>query len=412
MAAAPPPARRPGRPPSLTRDDVARAALEEGVTQLSMPVVARRLGVGHSTLYRYVHDRDDLLLAALDLALREFTWPPAEQDWRELLMSFADAVWRFLERYPGMAEATQVVPALPARALDIADEYVSRLRGAGLSRREALTAVSFVVELTVAAEISGRRMNRVFETPRGRRSLQELFGEALSGDPASRRGWLHEKLAIMVDGLANRLGECGTTVLPQVAGPVRSTVPPARGEIGEAGRRIARKSGLAAVSVHAVANELDVDTAAVRQVVGDRDGVVVAMLDAVAGDVVIAVPPPVPEPRTELLAVATAGYLALSADPWAVVALAVDHLASPAIMSVAERVFTAFRAAGVPQESLGHANRILWGHVYGAVLNQSPPDTFARRVATSANLPAPTGPARSTLGIEIVVDGLLAHLAT
>src|SRR5204863_9626917 len=141
---------------------------------------------GHSTLYRYVHDRDDLLLGALDLALREFTWPPAEQDWRELLMSVADAVWRFLERYPGMAEATQVVPALPARALDIADEYVSRLRGAGLSRREALTAVSFVVELTVAAEISGRRMNRVFETPRGRRSLQELFGEALSGDPASR----------------------------------------------------------------------------------------------------------------------------------------------------------------------------------------------------------------------------------
>ena len=391
---------------------MARAALDEGVTQLSMPTVARRLGVGHSTLYRYVHDRDDLLLAALDLALREFAWPPAEQGWRALLTSFADATWRFLERYPGMAEATQVVPALPAKALEIADEYVTRLRAAGLSRRDALTAVSFVAELTVAAEISGRRMNRVFDTPRGRRSLLELFGEAVSADRATRRGWLNEKLAIMIDGLAARLGEHGTTVLPTVEEPARSAAAPSRREVGEAGRRVARKSGLPEVSVHAVADELGVDAAAVGRVVGDRDGVVVAMLDAVSAEVLVTVPPPSPDPRTELLAVATAGYLALSADPWAVIALAVDGLASPAIMPVAERVFVAFRAAGVPDEALGHANRILWGHVYGAVLNQSPPDTFARRVATSADLPPPTGPARSTLGIEIVVDGLLAHLVT
>ena len=64
--------RKPGPPASLTRDDVARAALAEGVLTMSMPAVARRLGVSHSTLYRYVHDRDDLVLAALDLAVREF----------------------------------------------------------------------------------------------------------------------------------------------------------------------------------------------------------------------------------------------------------------------------------------------------------------------------------------------------
>jgi hypothetical protein len=134
------------------------------------------------------------------------------------------------------------------------------------------------------------------------------------------------------------------------------------------------------------------------------------MLDAVAGDIVV--PPPSPDPRAELLAVATAGYTVMSADPWSVIALAVDGLAAPAIMPVAERVFTAFRKAGVPQDAVGHANRILWGHVYGAVLNQSPPDTFARRVATSAHLPPPTGPTRSTLGIEIIIDGLLTHLTS
>ena len=383
------------------------------MTQLSMPTVARRLGVGHSTLYRYVHDRDDLLLAALDLAMREFTWPPADQGWRELLTSFADAMWRFMERYPGIGEASQVVPGLPAKALDIADQYVTRLCAEGLSRRDAMIAVDHTADLTVAAEISVRRMNRLFETPRGRRSLRELYGEpASSGDRTIRRGWLDDKLAIMLDGLASRLGEPGTPVLPTVPEPGRPATAPSRGEIGEAGRRIARHSGLPAVSVHAVADGLAVDAHAVRRVVGDRDGVVVAMLDAVAGDVVIAVPPPSPDPRTELLAVATAGYLGLSADPWAVVALAVDGLAAPAILPVARRVFTAFRKAGVPEEALGHANRILWGHVYGAVLNQSPAGTFARRVATSVDLPPPTGPTRSTLSIEIIIDGLLAHLAT
>jgi AcrR family transcriptional regulator len=386
---------------------VARAALEEGVSQLSMPTVARRLGVGHSTLYRYVHDRDDLLLAALDLAMREFVWPSADQGWRELLTSFADATWRFLEQYPGMGEASQIVPGLPTKALDIATAYMARLCAEGLSQRDAVTAVSFVADLTVAAEISARRMNRLFDTPRGRRSFQELYGEP-SGD---RRGLLDDKLAVMLDGLASRLGEPGTTVLPQPSEPERAAAePPTREAIAEAGRRLARRSGLAAVSVLAVAGELGVAPGAVRRVAGDRDGVVVAMLDAVAGDVVV--PPPSPDPRTELLTLATAGYMVMAADPWSVVALTVDGLAAPAIMPVAERVFVAFRKAGVPDEAVGHANRILWGHVYGAVLNQAPPGTFARRVATSADLPPPTGPSRSTLGIEIIVDGLLAHLTT
>jgi AcrR family transcriptional regulator len=376
-------------------------------------MVARRLGVGHSTLYRYVHDRDDLVLAALDLALREFEWPPVDLGWRELLTSWADAMWRFLERYPGMGEASQSVPGMPAKALDIATEYVDRLRAEGLSRRDAMIAMELTADLTVAADISVRRGNRLFETPRGQRSLQELYGERRSDDSRkSRRAWLDDKLAIMLDGLATRLGQPGTPVLPPPAETVRAVAPPSREEVGEAGRRVARHAGLPAVSVHAVAEELGVDVAVVRRVAGDRDGVVVAMLDALAADVMMAVPPLSPDPRTELVAVASAGYLALSADPWAVIALAVDGLASPAIMPVAERVFVAFRKAGVPDSSLGHANRILWGHVYGAVLNQSPAGTFARRVATSVDFPPPTGPARSTLGIEIVIDGLLAHLVT
>jgi AcrR family transcriptional regulator len=400
----------------LTRDDVARAALAEGVSTLSMPTVARRLGVGHSTLYRYVHDRDDLLLAAFEMATREFDWPPANLGWRELLETFADAVWRFLERYPGMAEASQALPGMPAVAFEVADRYVARLRVEGLSGRDAAVAVDFVADLTIAAEIGVRRMSRLFDTPRGRRSLRELYEDTLAGgaEPLAgaerfgKRGWLDEKLAILLDGLASRLGEPATGTGDTAVAPPADAAPPDRDAVAAVGRAIARRVGLHAVSVHAVADELGATVTAVRRTVGDRDGIVVAMLDAVTAD--LDLPAPVADPRAELLGLATAAHVMLRADPWAIVAVAFDNLTAPLIVPVLERFLTAFRAAGVPEADVGAAIGILWEHVYGAVLGQVGDDTFAARVVRSADLGVPReSPDRATIGIEIVVDGLLAR---
>lgn len=385
-----------------------------------MPAVARRLGVGHSTLYRYVHDRDDLLLAAFDLAMREFVWPSADLGWRELLTSFADAMWRFLASHPGMAEASQIVPGMPAKALDLANAYVARLRAEGLSSRDAVIAVDYTADLTVAAEIGVRRMARVFSTPRGERSLRELYDDqpAEPGGPAplggqdrfARRGWLDDKLAILLDGLANRLGQPaadGDGVVVPVA-PISLPAAPDREVITAVGLALARRGGLAAVSVHAVAGELGATVTAVRRVIGDRDGIVVAMLDAVATDMVL--PPPAPDPRAEILAVVTALHTTLVADRWALPALTADGLTSPGVVPVLGRLFAAFRAAGVAEENVAAATRACWEHVCGAVLCRQAPGTFARRVVESAGLTVPRDQ-DGVLGLSIVVDGLLARLS-
>lgn len=409
--------RRPGRPPSLTRDDVARAAIDEGVANLSMPSVARRLGVGHSTLYRYVHDREDLLVAAFDLAMREFEWPSADLGWRELLTSFADAMWRFLARYPGMAEASQIVPGMPPKALDLADRYVTRLRAEGLSSRDAVIAVDLTADLTVAAEIGTRRMARVFDTPRGRRSLREIYDtpmpagiEPMGGsDRFARRGWLEDKLAILLDGLANRLGEPAAeeTDHAEPEHDQREPTPPDRERIATVGRSLARRGGLHAVSVHAVAEELGVSVTAVRQVIGDRDGIVVALLDAIAGEMVV--PEPSPDPRTEILALVTALHTTMLADPWALPAVTVEGLTGPRIVPLLERLVAAFRAAGVPDKEIAGATRVCWEHVCGAVLCRRTPGTFAMRVVESANLKVSFAEDRGVSGLAIVVDGLLAR---
>lgn len=390
---------------------MARAALAEGLPNLSMPSVARRLGVSHSTLYRYVHDRDDLLVAALDLALREFDWPGSDMGWRDVMVSFADAMWRFFERYPGMAETSLLVPSMPGKALGIADELVVRLRAEGLSTRDAVIAVDFAADVTIAAEIGVRRMSRVFDTPRGRRSLRELY-EGPDASRFERRGWLDDKLAIMLDGLAIRLGQpvTGVPLDRPVASPAPASAPD-RDAIAAAGRVVARRDGLHAVSVGSVAEELGTTMAAVRQVAGDRDGVVVAMLDAVAADMVV--PDEVDDPRTEILGLVSAAYEVLAADPWSVLAITMDGLAGPRVVPVVRRLLAGFRAAGIPAADIPDVSRILWEHLYGAVLGRferADRDTFARRAAMAADLPVP--PARrglATLGFEIVVDGLLTR---
>lgn len=392
---------------------MARAALAEGLPHLSMPVVARRLGVSHSTLYRYVHDRDDLLLAAFDLALREFDWPDSsDMGWRELVTSFVDAVWRFLERHPGMAETVLQVPCMPGKALGIADQCVVGLVEAGLSARDAVIAVDFAADVTIAAEIGVRRMGRVFDTPRGRRSLRELY-EGPDASRFERRGWLDDKVAIMLDGFAARMGQPVPTVSygrPVTVRPAAATAPN-RDAIAAAGRTVARRAGLHAVSVGSVAEELGTSMTAVRQVAGDRDGVVVAMLDAVAADMVV--PDKVDDPRAEILGLVSAAYEVLAADPWSVLAITLDGLAGPRVMPVVRRLLDAFHAAGVPEADVPDVSRIVWEHLYGAVLGRFEKfdgETFANRTAAAADLPIPPArPGLAVLGLEIVVDGLLAR---
>ncbi|WP_214405012.1 TetR/AcrR family transcriptional regulator [Pseudonocardia lacus] len=213
---APQPGRRSGRPRSLTRERVARAALAEGVGRMSMPTVARRLGVSHSTLYRYVHDRDDLVLAAVDLAVREFDWPAPTPDWRATLTALADAVWDLLARHPGLAGAAAVVPGMPRAAAEQVGRYVATLRAAGFSAEDALLGVDFVIDLTLGTAGLMTDLARRHATPDGPRPLHELHRRTwpelveLVGGPAADqlltgRGWFDRKLVVLLDGLAARL---------------------------------------------------------------------------------------------------------------------------------------------------------------------------------------------------------------
>ena len=67
-------------------------AQTEGVAALSMARIAKELGVGTMSLYRYVESKDELLQTMVDTALGTPPAPGAGEDWRAGLMRWAVGV--------------------------------------------------------------------------------------------------------------------------------------------------------------------------------------------------------------------------------------------------------------------------------------------------------------------------------
>jgi AcrR family transcriptional regulator len=89
--------RGPGRPARLSADAIVAAAVEHRTGQLTVRGLARRLGVAHSALYRWVGDRDGLLDlvsdSLLDRVSSQITDEPAG-DWRRWLTNLGHALRR------------------------------------------------------------------------------------------------------------------------------------------------------------------------------------------------------------------------------------------------------------------------------------------------------------------------------
>jgi TetR/AcrR family tetracycline transcriptional repressor len=98
---------RPGRPPTLSVEQIVDAAIELigdlGLDEFSMPKVAASLGVRTSSLYRYFADRTAVLAA---VARRVTTMdeapaaPPTGAGWTDFMAAQAVELRRRIMRYP------------------------------------------------------------------------------------------------------------------------------------------------------------------------------------------------------------------------------------------------------------------------------------------------------------------------
>lgn len=86
--------RRVGRPPRLTAAEVVDAAIEladrEGLDALSMPKLARQLGIGTMTVYGYVDNKQDLLDQMATRIFDDLTFTETAGWQRGMTMFFSD----------------------------------------------------------------------------------------------------------------------------------------------------------------------------------------------------------------------------------------------------------------------------------------------------------------------------------
>ncbi|GAB3406240.1 TetR/AcrR family transcriptional regulator [Flindersiella endophytica] len=112
-AGSPPARRRPAPDHALTLDRIVVAAVAvadtEGLAGVSMRRVAHELGVATMALYRYVQDKDDLVLQMMDLVMAELELPdPSPAGWRERLEHAAHLMWDLFRRHHWLAPAMSV----------------------------------------------------------------------------------------------------------------------------------------------------------------------------------------------------------------------------------------------------------------------------------------------------------------
>lgn len=97
---------RGGRPAQLSRERILDVARQIPARELSMPVVARHLGVSATALYRHFESRDSLFVAlGAQLAQKFDLRPPDPAGWREWLIDTGVALFRFLDDNPAILVA-------------------------------------------------------------------------------------------------------------------------------------------------------------------------------------------------------------------------------------------------------------------------------------------------------------------
>ncbi|MDQ0745615.1 AcrR family transcriptional regulator [Clavibacter sp. B3I6] len=200
---------RVGRPARVSRRLIAEAALEVGLSTLTLTSLAQRLGVDHSTLYRHVASRDDIVLLACDTALAAMDWPlvpdspadvlaaPDDGSWRAYLEQAVERVWDMYDRHPGLASAIHHLETAP-------DQVVLRFTGAirdltrmGFPEAEAVLVLDTVLDIAVESYVGWERVLAVAGGGDDRPASSSPIVDATM--PASMGRGL---LALAADGIA------------------------------------------------------------------------------------------------------------------------------------------------------------------------------------------------------------------
>lgn len=136
-----------GAPLSRTEilENALRIADEDGFEALTMRRLAQELGVDPMAIHRHVGGRDGLLDGLVEAIWAEITLPPKDAGWQQALRTMADSMRALAHAHPNVYGLLCTRSVIPQSALELCDDVLKRLEGAGFSRDIAGEAVRSVL---------------------------------------------------------------------------------------------------------------------------------------------------------------------------------------------------------------------------------------------------------------------------
>ncbi|MEU8634138.1 TetR family transcriptional regulator [Amycolatopsis sp. NPDC048633] len=133
---------RIGRPPATSRPQILEAARvildRDGWGKLTIRRLATELGVGATTLYHHVRDKDDLLVQLLEYYADQLPRPELPDDPRERIIAAATVMHDSLAAWPQAVEVLTADDLLGESALWMVEAIVGGALGCGRTPEQAV----------------------------------------------------------------------------------------------------------------------------------------------------------------------------------------------------------------------------------------------------------------------------------
>jgi len=180
------PSRRAGAASELSREAVVEHALEladrEGLDAVGIRRIAADFQVTPMAMYWHVRNKDELLQAMGDALFENLEVPPSDGDWLDQIRAAVTAVVDALRRHPGAVELAFGRILTSPRGLQLTEQSLGALRGAGFTVREAADLARQALQTAVML-VSGRPGAELSTPEPERAAMTEAKHAALAALP-------------------------------------------------------------------------------------------------------------------------------------------------------------------------------------------------------------------------------------
>lgn len=204
--------RRVGRPRQVTRELIACAAYEIGLSDLTMRGVAERLGVSSASLYYHVRGREDLTRLVAEYSAARLVSPKDRgQHWARWLYEWAEYTRAAFVSQPGLLEQFLNGALARERILPNIDLVIGVMEREGFTPDDAMRSFTLISDVAVGSAVGEMRRGgtKKFSTDGARRRqsdhLHHLERVSASYDDAG--SLFKDKLCTVLAGIAVRRGD-------------------------------------------------------------------------------------------------------------------------------------------------------------------------------------------------------------